>query len=293
MTSGGTEPPHYTRIASDSSFCTLSYIWCTAPKLQSARHHARLRQRHPIIVADDHRSRSANCRPAMLARQGEARAAARRPLQYGVRRRRRDRAFCGALRRRYSRPPRLPRSRAGSQRRRACGGPVARIGLCGAGRHGPSHIEGRTLVEADLRANIARIVALLATCHRDLARHLAGPANMFWVFHVIRDYARTLRAADATATASIALRGDGRCARGPADAAADRLRPPRPAPRQFFDDGKRLWLIDWEYGGFGTAMFDLANLAANGKFSPADDLQLLEAYFRQPASDDVHARSTR
>jgi thiamine kinase-like enzyme len=53
------------------------------------------------------------------------------------------------------------------------------------------------------------------------------------------------------------------------------------------DDGKRLWLIDWEYGGFGTAMFDLANLAANGSFSPADDRLLLEAYFRQPVSDGV------
>ena len=55
----------------------------------------------------------------------------------------------------------------------------------------------------------------------------------------------------------------------------------------FIDDGNRLWLIDWEYGGFGTAMFDLANLAANGSFSPADDRLLLEAYFRQPVSDEV------
>ena len=34
-------------------------------------------------------------------------------------------------------------------------------------------------------------------------------------------------------------------------------------------------------------MFDLANLAANGNFSPADDQQLLEAYFRQAVSDEV------
>ena len=31
-------------------------------------------------------------------------------------------------------------------------------------------------------------------------------------------------------------------------------------PGNFLDDGNRLWLIDWEYGAFGTAMFDLANL---------------------------------
>ncbi len=57
------------------------------------------------------------------------------------------------------------------------------------------HIDGRTLGKAEVRANIARIVPLLAKCHRELARHLAGSANMFWVFHVIRDYARTLQVA--------------------------------------------------------------------------------------------------
>src|SRR4030095_4313080 len=57
------------------------------------------------------------------------------------------------------------------------------------------HIDGRTLVEDEMRANLARIVPLLKACHRELARHLAGPANTFWVFHVIRGYARMLQAA--------------------------------------------------------------------------------------------------
>jgi len=150
------------------------------------------------------------------------------------------------------------------------------------------HIDGRTLAEPDLRANIARIVPILATCHRELARHLAGPANMFWVFHVIRDYARTLRAArggnDGELTRYVAL----------ADA-LEAQQMPLPIvfghndllPGNFLDDGKRLWLIDWEYGGFGTAMFDLANLAANGSFSPADDRLLLETYFARPVSDEL------
>jgi thiamine kinase-like enzyme len=150
------------------------------------------------------------------------------------------------------------------------------------------HIDGRTLVESDLRGNIERIVPLLVRCHRELARHLAGPASTFWVFHVIRDYARTLRAA----------RGgtDGELSRYLA--LADALEAKQAAlpivfghhdllAGNFLDDGLRLWLIDWEYGGFGTAMFDLANLAANGGFSPDDDRTLLEAYFSQPVGDDV------
>lgn len=141
-------------------------------------------------------------------------------------------------------------------------------------------IEGRTFTEADLRADAARIVALLKTCHRDLARRLRGPANMFWVFHVIRDYVRLI---DADAR-YLAL--------------ADRLEAvqvPLPIvfghhdllPGNVMDDGRRLWLVDWEYGAFGTAMFDLANLSSNGEFDAAADTALLDAYFEGKADDGL------
>jgi thiamine kinase-like enzyme len=150
------------------------------------------------------------------------------------------------------------------------------------------HIDGTTLAEADLRANIARIVPLLALCHGGLARHLVGPANTFWVFHVIRDYARTLQAArggNSDELLRYVTLAD----------ALEAQQMPLPIvfghhdllPGNFLDDGKRLWLIDWEYGGFGTSMFDLANLAANGSFSLADERLLLEIYFGQPVSDEM------
>src|SRR6516162_123971 len=44
-------------------------------------------------------------------------------------------------------------------------------------------IEGRTLGEADLAANLGRIVPLLRKCHASVGRHLRGPANAFWAFH--------------------------------------------------------------------------------------------------------------
>src|SRR4029450_11779300 len=49
-------------------------------------------------------------------------------------------------------------------------------------------IGGRTFSEADLAANVGRLAALLKDCHGKVGRHLRGPANTFWVFHVIRDY---------------------------------------------------------------------------------------------------------
>ena len=139
-------------------------------------------------------------------------------------------------------------------------------------------IEGRTFGEADLRENIQRLVPLLKTCHREVGRRLQGPANMFWVFHVIRDY---VRAANADAK-YLALADE-----------LEQRQVPLPIvfghhdllPGNLMDDGKRLWLIDWEYGAFGTAMFDLANLSTNGSYEPADDDALLTAYFAGKADD--------
>jgi thiamine kinase-like enzyme len=142
------------------------------------------------------------------------------------------------------------------------------------------HIEGRTLGEADLRANVPRIVSLLKTCHGEVGRHLRGPANMFWVFHVIRDYVRLLDAETTYLALSDRL---------------ERLQVPLPIvfghhdllPGNFIDDGKRLWLIDWEYGGFGTPMFDLANLSSNGGFDEVEDRLLLDAYFEGKATAEL------
>ena len=149
-------------------------------------------------------------------------------------------------------------------------------------------IDGRTFTETDMRSEIARIVPLLKRCHREVGRYLRGPANFFWVSHVIRDYARTLEEGDSPFVSELPRYVE----------MADTLEAaqvPMPIvlghhdllPGNLMDDGKRLWLIDWEYGGFGTAMFDLANLSANGSFTTADDATLLGDYFDGRTTDEL------
>src|SRR6202034_3934325 len=48
------------------------------------------------------------------------------------------------------------------------------------------------------------------------------------------------------------------------------------------DDGTRLWLIDWDYAGFNSPLFDLANLASNNDLAEDQERYALEAYFGQP-----------
>lgn len=142
------------------------------------------------------------------------------------------------------------------------------------------HIDGRTFTEADLRVNIQRLAPLLRKCHRSVGTHLAGPPSFFWVFHVIRDYGGTIVGGGSPFAPDIPRYLE-------ANRALEAAQVPMPIvfghhdllPGNVMDDGDRLWLIDWEYGGFGTALFDLANLSANGAFGDAEDEALLAAYF--------------
>ena len=56
-------------------------------------------------------------------------------------------------------------------------------------------IEGKTLTAKDVqkRDMLKRIVPVLRTCHRDVKKHIRGPVLAFWVFHVVNDYASTLK----------------------------------------------------------------------------------------------------
>jgi thiamine kinase-like enzyme len=51
------------------------------------------------------------------------------------------------------------------------------------------------------------------------------------------------------------------------------------------DDGTRLWLVDFEYAGFGSPLFDLANLATNNQLPEDRERRLLEAYFDAAPGD--------
>ncbi|MCB1366375.1 MAG: phosphotransferase family protein [Rhodobacteraceae bacterium] len=149
-------------------------------------------------------------------------------------------------------------------------------------------IEARTWAEADMRNHPGRIASLLREFHTRMPAHMRGTAPFFWVFHVIRDYAATLRACNSRFIAELprleALATEMEAAQVPLPIVFghhDLL------PGNFMDDGQRLWLIDFEYAGFGTAMFDLAGAASNAGMSADQADRLLTAYFGAPPDADL------
>ena len=47
----------------------------------------------------------------------------------------------------------------------------------------------------------------------------------------------------------------------------------------FIDDGDRIWLIDWEYAGFNSPLFDLGGLASNNEMDAEQERRMMERYF--------------
>ena len=56
------------------------------------------------------------------------------------------------------------------------------------------------------------------------------------------------------------------------------------------NDGERLWLIDWEYAGFNTPLFDLGGIASNNELTAEQEVQMLELYFDQKINDHLWHR---
>jgi thiamine kinase-like enzyme len=112
------------------------------------------------------------------------------------------------------------------------------------------------------------------------------------VFHVVRDYGHTLREGDSRHTPLLpdllARAAKLEAAVGPIDVVFghnDLL------AANFIDDGKRLWLVDWEYAGFNSPLFDLGGLASNSELSPVQAEQALSLYFGKPVDDDLRRRA--
>lgn len=151
-------------------------------------------------------------------------------------------------------------------------------------------IEGTSLTEEGMRAPgmVERVVPLLKSVHRDGLKNLRGPVLMFWVFHVIRDYAANLERSGSSYTPDLPglLKQAEKLeeAVGPVDIVLghnDLL------PANILDTGERLWLIDWDYGGLNSPLFDLAGLASNSGLEEGQETLLLETYFESVVTPEL------
>ncbi len=141
-------------------------------------------------------------------------------------------------------------------------------------------LEGQTLDVLALSEPtvLSRLAALLAHLHQGWDV-LNGEVLYFCPFQTVRTYARTAARLKAPLPHDIVRILED------VYGLARRIVPFRPVLchndlmlANLIDDGARLWLVDWEYGGAGHPLFDLANASANAGFSDDQDRALLDAY---------------
>ncbi len=154
-------------------------------------------------------------------------------------------------------------------------------------------IEGVCFDETDVRdrKNLEKIIPLVRQAHREIPKFLKGPSLVFWVFHVIRDYAATLKSGQSRMLNEIPWLlesaeqlersvGQIEMVFGHNDLLA----------ANFIDDGKRLWLFDWDYAGFNSPLFDLGGLVSNSGLDHAAEKWVLETYYDKPITDELRMK---
>jgi thiamine kinase-like enzyme len=141
-------------------------------------------------------------------------------------------------------------------------------------------IEGTEMSEEDLRdpGNISLIAPSLRRMH-DSGAEL--PTD-FDSFRVVEDYAET--AADRGTEVPAAYEEASNYAQKIETALSGPEHDPVPCHNDllaanFLNDGRRIWVFDWEYAGMGDRYFDLGNYSVNNGLDESGQDTLLDEYF--------------
>ena len=142
------------------------------------------------------------------------------------------------------------------------------------------HSSPITLEKLREENTLKKIISLMKIIHKKIPHYYRGPAMIFWVFYVIKDYAWTLKKMHSPYVDKLnhliedsnkfeKMSGPYEIVFGHNDLLAANI----------LDDGKKLWIIDWEYAGFNSPLFDLGGLASNNGLTEDEENFMLEEYF--------------
>ena len=155
------------------------------------------------------------------------------------------------------------------------------------------YIQGKTMTKQDVAEtkNLDRLTCLIRKCHKEIKGLIRGPVLMFWVFHAIRNYAAVLKSKKHRIENSLPGLMDINTrletslgSISPVVTHNDLL------ASNFIDDGEKIWIVDWEYAGFNTALFDLACFCSFCDVPVDKENRVLEAYYQSPVTDALRRR---
>ncbi|MEM6587244.1 MAG: choline/ethanolamine kinase family protein [Pseudomonadota bacterium] len=152
------------------------------------------------------------------------------------------------------------------------------------------YVDAAPLTAEDLHApdTLKDVVDLLKTLHCSGTAALTGPVLSFWVFHILRSYAAFLRDNRSSHAASLPeLLEDAAHLEARVGPVSIVLAHNDLLPANILREKNRFWLIDWEYGGLGSPLFDLGGLATNAALPIDAEEAMLTQYFGHAPDDAV------
>ena len=149
-------------------------------------------------------------------------------------------------------------------------------------------IESKTLEPKTVRENLNKIVPIIRKIHDEIPNKLSGQPQIFWVFYLIKYYSNYLvnnNSSHISLIPSLLKKAE----------KLEKLSSPREIvfghndllAANFLDDGSKIWVIDWEYGGFNDPLFDIGGLSSNNDLDENLENEVLEMYFKEKPSKDL------
>ena len=149
-------------------------------------------------------------------------------------------------------------------------------------------IESKTLEPKTVRENLNKIVPIIRKIHDEIPNKLSGQPQIFWVFYVIKYYSNYLlnnNSSHISLIPSLLKKAE----------KLEKLSSPREIvfghndllAANFLDDGSKIWVVDWEYGGFNDPLFDIGGLSSNNDLDENQENEVLEMYFKEKPSKDL------
>ena len=153
------------------------------------------------------------------------------------------------------------------------------------------YIESKTYDSELVIKNIDKIIKVVKKIHNKIPNYLSGPPPLFWVFHVIKHYSNFLKNNNSS---YVGLLNDFM------DKSSQMNKIASPydivfchndfLPANFIENKSKIWVVDWEYAGFNTPLFDLGGLASNNNFTYKQEIYLLENYNQRKVDDKYLAK---
>ena len=149
-------------------------------------------------------------------------------------------------------------------------------------------IESKTLEPKTVRENLNKMVPIIRKIHDEIPNKLSGQPQIFWVFYVIKYYSNYLlnnNSSHISLIPSLLKKAE----------KLEKLSSPREIvfghndllAANFLDDGSKIWVVDWEYGGFNDPLFDIGGLSSNNDLDENLENEVLEMYFKEKPSKDL------